>query len=178
MWLYNSRQRKGIRTLVDKLNIKEEMRVLDTKDRAWWGELNPEETTAMSKSMWTQMRWASSVKGSNAAQYLILVNEFTNLHFNTLTKHPQLQHQLLQLAGSGKTQYHEWIPPGKRGKKNKLTAWLVTQYPEYNDDEIALLADSNDKKVFLDIMEQQGMTKKEIKELLVSSPSLAIKVIS
>ena len=150
----------------DKLNIKNEMRVLDTKDRKWWGELTPEETAAMSKSMWTQMRWASSVKGSNAAQYLMLVNEFTNLHFNSLAKHPQLQHQLLQLAGSGKTQFHEWIPPGKRGKKNKLAEWLITQYPEHNDDEIAILANSADKKELRDIMEQQGMTKKEIKELL------------
>ena len=150
----------------DKLNIRNEMRVLDTRDRTWWAELTEEEAETMGKSMWTQMRWASSVKGSNAAQYLMLVNEFTNLHFNTLRHHPQLQHQLLQLAGTGKTQYHEWIPPGKRDKKNKLGAWLSEQYPQYNNDEIEILQNLTDKKVWKDQMEQQGMKPKEIKELL------------
>jgi|TARA_B110000503_G_C7098613_1_gene392769 hypothetical protein len=150
----------------DKLNIKDEMRVLDTKDRKWWCTLTDEERTTFSKSMWPHMRWASSVKGSKAAEYLMLVNEFANMHFNVLKHHPQLQHQLLQLAGSGKPQYHEWIPPGKRGKKNKLTEWLATQYPQYNDDELELLSILNDKTEFKDIMEQHGMQPKEIKELL------------
>lgn len=148
-----------------KLNIKEEMRVIDTRDRGWWDTLTEEEVEKFSKAMWTQMRWASSVKGSNAAQYLMLVNEFTNLHFNTLRHHPRLQHQLLQLAGVGKTQYHEWISPGKRGTKNKLEAWIAEQYPQYSDDEIELLAQTNDKQTFVDMMEQQGMTKKEIKDI-------------
>ncbi len=152
--------------LTDKLNIKNEMRVLDTRDRTWWADLTEEEAETMGKIMWTQMRWASSVKGGNAAQYLMLVNEFTNLHFNTLRHHPQLQHQLLQLAGAGKSQYHEWIPPGKRDKKNKLGAWLTDQYPQYNNDELDIIQNTTDKGVWKDMMEQQGMKPKEIKELL------------
>jgi len=151
--------------MTDKLNIKNEMRVLDTRDRKWWDTLTKEEREKFGKSMWTQMRWASSVKGRNAAQYLMLVNEFTNVNFNTLKHHPQLQHQLLQLAGDGKPQYHEWIPPGKRGKKNKLVEWLAEEYPEYNDTELELLAQENDKTIFVDRMEQQGLTKKEIKDI-------------
>lgn len=150
---------------MSKLNIKEEMRVIDTRDREWWSTLTYEEMEKFSKSMWTQMRWASSVKGSNAIQYLMLVNEFTNVHFNILRSHPRLQHQLLQLAGAGKVQYHEWIPPGKRGTKNKLEQWIAEQYPQYNDDEISLLANTIDKQEFVDIMEQQGMTPKEIKDI-------------
>lgn len=148
-----------------KLNIKEEMRVLDKRDRKWWDTLDEEEREKFGKSMWTQMRWASSVKGANAVQYLMLVNEFTNVNFNTLKHHPQLQHQLLQLAGSGKVEYHEWIPPGKRGTKNKLHEWLAVQFPEYNDDELELLISITDKSTFVDRMEQQGLTTKEIKEL-------------
>jgi hypothetical protein len=151
--------------MVDKLSIKEEMRVIDTRDREWWDTLTAEEREKFGKAMWTQMRWASSVKGSNAAQYLMLVNEFTNVHFNTLRHHPRLQHQLLQLAGAGKPQYHEWINPGKRGKINKLLTWLQEEFPEYNDDELDLLVSTTEKQVFVDRMEEQGMSKKEIKDI-------------
>ena len=96
----------------------------------------------------------------------LFLNTIKNVNFNLLAKHPELQLQSLQIAGVGKTQKHDWMPPGKKGKKNKLAEWLVTQYPEYNDDEIALIAQNIDKKELKDIMEQQGMKPKEIKELL------------
>lgn len=151
---------------MSKLDIKNEMRVLDTRDRKWWDTLTEEEKTKFGKAMWTQMRWASSVKGKNAAQYLMLVNEFTNVHFNILRNHPRLQHQLLQLAGVGSTQFHEWIAPPRRGEKNKLTEWLTTQYPELNNQEIELLAQTNDTQVWVDMLESQGYSKKEIKDIL------------
>ena len=44
--------------------------------------------------------------------------------------------------------------------------WLSNQYPGYSDEELDLLVTTNGKEVFMDIMEQQGMTKKEIKELV------------
>ena len=147
-----------------KLSIASEMRALDTKDRKWWDTLDEDDQIKMGKSMWTQQRWASSVSGSMDSSYLVIVNEYAD--FNTLKAHPQLQHQLLQIAGVGKTQRHEWIPPGKAGKKNKLTTWLATQFPQFNDDELELLASITDKAEFKDRMEQQDMTKKEIKDIL------------
>ena len=150
---------------MSKLDIKSEMRAIDTKDRAWYKSLTKEEREKYDKQMWVQMRWASSVKGSNAAHYLMLVNEFTNVHFNLLKHHPRLQHQLLQLAGTGKTQFHEWIAPGKRGKKNRLLEWLAKEYPQYSDDELELLIQENDPALWKDRMETQGMSKKEIKDM-------------
>ena len=129
-----------------KLNINEEMR-------------------AMEKQMWIQMRWASCVDGANTAPYLMIVNDFTNLHFNSLRHHPQLQHRLLQLAGAGTKQRRDWIAPGKKGKKNKLAEWLMTQYPTLNDAELELMIATNTKEDLVDVMEQQGMTTKEIKDL-------------
>ena len=152
--------------MVDKLSIASEMRAIDTKDRNWYKTLDDEERTKYNKQLWIQQRWASSVQGSNVAQYLILVNDYSNVNFNLLAKHPELQLQSLQIAGVGKTQKHDWMPPGKKGKKNKLAEWLVTQYPECNDDELMILAVTGDKKEFRDMMEQQGMKPKEIKELL------------
>lgn len=152
--------------MVDKLSIASEMRAIDTKDRNWYKTLDDEERTKYDKQLWIQQRWASSVQGSNVAQYLILVNDYSNVNFNLLAKHPELQLQSLQIAGVGKTQKHDWMPPGKKGKKNKLAEWLVAQYPECNDDELMILAVTGDKKEFRDMMEQQGMKPKEIKELL------------
>jgi len=152
--------------MVGKLSIASEMKAIDTKDRNWYKTLDDEERTKYDKQMWIQQRWASSVQGSNAVQYLILVNDYSNVNFNLLAKHPELQLQSLQIAGVGKTQKHDWMPPGKKGKKNKLAEWLVAQYPECNDDELMILAVTGDKKEFCDMMEQQGMKPKEIKELL------------
>ena len=125
-----------------KLNINEEMRAIDCRDFAWWDNLTKDEQAVMEKQMWIQMRWASCVDGANTAPYLMIVNDFTNLHFNSLRHHPQLQHRLLQLAGAGTKQRRDWIAPGKKGKKNKLAEWLMTQYPTLNDAEfISMYAD-------------------------------------
>ena len=43
--------------------------------------------------------------------------------------------------------------------------WLQELYPIYNDDELQLLIDNNDKKDFENIAEEMGMDKKQIKEL-------------
>ena len=152
--------------MVGKLSIANEMRAIDTKNRNWYKTLNDEERAKYDKQLWVQQRYASSVQGSNALQYLILVNDHSNVNFNLLAKHPELQLQCLQIAGIGKTQKHDWLPPGKRGKKNKLVEWLVKQYPECNNEELEIIAAQSDKKELRDTMEQQGMSKKEIKELL------------
>lgn len=148
---------------MSKLDLKNELRAIDTKDRGWYKTLTEEERTAYNKQLWVQMRWASCTNDINT---LILINEFANTHFNILKNHQELQLQLLQIAGTGQTRRREWIPPGKGVKKNRLMTWLSEQYPEYNDTELELIAETNDKKVFQDLMEQQGMTKKEIKEIV------------
>lgn len=148
---------------MSKLDLKNELRAIDTKDRSWYKTLTEEERKAYDKQLWVQMRWASCV---NDADTLILINEFTNRHFNVLKNHQELQLQLLQVSGTGQTRKRDWIRPGKGVKKNRIMSWLAEQYPEYSDAELELLAATNDKKVFADMMEQQGMTKKEIKEII------------
>lgn len=147
---------------MSKLDLKNELRAIDTKDRGWYKTLTEEERKAYDKQLWVQMRWTSC---ANDAATLILVNDFANKDFNILKNHQELQLQLLQVSGTGQTRRREWIPPGKGAKKNRLMSWLAEQYPEYSDTELELLAATNDKKVFQDMMEQQGMTKKEIKEI-------------
>lgn len=151
--------------MVDKLSIKEEMRAIDTKDRLWYDSLSDEEKSKV--GIWLLMRYTSNATDKQLSEhYLEMTNEAVNVHFNTLRKHPQLQHKLLQVVGVGVNTYHPWLAPGKAQKKNKLQSWIAQNYPELNDDEVELYSTVNTKEDFKNLFEQHGMTDKEIKELL------------
>lgn len=151
--------------MVDKLSIKEEMRAIDCRDHGWWDTLSDEERKKISP--WVLMRYTSACDSNHDEirnHYLVMTNELVNVHFNELTKHPQLQHRLLQIVGIGKSQYHPWIPPGKRGSKNPIEQFLIKLYPLANDDELEILLQM-DKDEITDLAEQAGMSDKEIKAL-------------
>ena len=149
---------------MSKLNIKEEMRSIDQKDRAWYDSLTDDEKKKL--GLWLLMRYTSNAGGKHAEHYLEWTNEAVNVHFNTIRKHPQLQYQLLQLVGIGSTVFHPWIAPGKRGKKNKIQEWVIKNYSHLNDDEVDIFISTRTKDDFIELFEEYGMTKKEIKELL------------
>ena len=141
------------------------MRSIDTKDRAWYDSLTDEEKNKL--GLWLLMRYTSSCGDKMFAEhYLEWTNEVVNVHFNKLRQHPELQFKLLQLVGLGKPTFHPWIAPGKRGKKNKIQEWVVKNYSQLNDDEVDIFISNKTKEDFIELFEEYGMTKKEIKELL------------
>lgn len=149
----------------NKLSIKEEMRAIDQRDVGWWDSLTEEEQKKV--GIWILMRYTSACDSNHDQirdHYLSMTNDLVNVQFNTLRHHPQLQHRLLQIVGIGKSQYHPWIPPGKRQKKNKVADWLIKLYPSINDDELDLLLQST-KAELKALAEQTGMTDKDIKAL-------------
>ena len=75
----------------DKLNIANEMRQLDRKNRNFYRELTDEERKKFSNYL--MIRWASCVEGSRELQefYLISTNERLNKHFFNISRHPELQ---------------------------------------------------------------------------------------
>ena len=147
-----------------KLNIKEEMRAIDTKDRAWWDSLTPEEKKKI--GIWLLMRYTSNCGDKQLTEhYLDWTNEVVNVHFNKLRKHPQLQFQLMQLVGLGKTTFHPWIAPGKGSKQSKLQKWVIENYNHLNDDEVEIFISTKTKEDFIELFEEYGMDKKQIKEL-------------
>lgn len=150
--------------MVDKLSIKEEMRVIDCKDRRWYDSLTDEERSKV--GIWLLMRYTSHTTDKKYAEhYLEFTNEIVNVNFNKLKKHPQLQHQLLQVIGTGTNVYHPWLAPGKGQKKNKLQEWAIAHYPHLNDDEIELFLSLKTKDELIELFEEHGLTDKEIKEL-------------
>ncbi len=148
-----------------QIPLADVMLAIDRKRRDWYDNLNDEQKKAF--SAWMMMRYASSVQGGNAASYLFMVNECVNKNFMDLSKHPELQWLLFTLCGSGKKEFHPYIkPPTSRKKKNKVGEWLSELYPLMKADEIAMLQEINDKDDLKALAQENGMTDKEIKELL------------
>lgn len=127
----------------DKLNIGNEMRQFDRKNRQFYDELSEEERKKFSPYL--MIRWGSAVEGSRDLQefYVISTNERLNKHFfavNT-TAHKKLQWLLSTTVSPDLgTPRHIWIAPKKKesGATAKRKA-LQEMYPTYKDDEIDVM---------------------------------------
>jgi hypothetical protein len=125
----------------DKLNIANEMRQFDRKNRTFYDELTTEEKKKFSNYL--MIRWGSSVEGSRELQefYVISCNERLNKHFFNVSKHPKLQWLMASTVSPDMgTPRHPWIAPKKKeaGLSAKRKA-LVAMYPQYKDDEIDVM---------------------------------------
>lgn len=144
----------------DKLNIANEMRQLDRKNRNFYDELTTEEKKKFSTFL--MIRWGSCVDGAQELQeyYVQSTNHYLNKHFFDLGKHPKLQ-WLCATAVSPDlgTPRHNWIAPKKRvaGASAKRKQ-LEKMYPTYKDDEIdvmmQIVTDKEIKQYFKDLGEE------------------------
>lgn len=113
------------------------------------------------------MRYASNVKSKDLyPHYITMVNDLCNVNFNILSKHPELFWQLISLCGSGKPQFHQWLPPGKKLKKSKVQEFLAQIYPTYKLEDLEMLERINTKEDLQAMMLEYGYEDKEIKEML------------
>jgi hypothetical protein len=132
----------------DKLNIANEMRQFDRKDRNFYKDLTDEERKKFSNYL--MIRWGSSVEGSRELQefYLIATNERFNKHFFTLSRHPELQWLCATTVSPDMgTPRHNWIAPKKKEPgASGIRKQLAELYPHLKDDDIAVLASITTKK--------------------------------
>lgn len=132
----------------DKLNIANEMRQLDRKNRNFYSELTDEERKKFSNYL--MIRWASCVEGSQDLQefYLISTNERLNKHFFNINKHPELQWLCATTVSPDMgTPRHNWISPKKKeAGASGVKKQLAELFPMYKQDEIDLLAKITTKK--------------------------------
>ena len=146
----------------DKLNIANEMRVFDRKDRAFYDSLTEEERKKFSNYL--MIRWGSSVEGSRDLQefYVIATNERFNKHFFNVGRHPKLQWLMATTVSPGMgTHRHTWISPKKKeaglsAKKKRLQEI----YPHYRDDEIDVMAQVVSNKELDEYDRASGKDKK------------------
>jgi hypothetical protein len=152
----------------DKLNIANEMRAFDSKDRNFYKDLTDEERKKFSNYL--MIRWGSSVQGSAELQqyYLLSCNENLNKHFFDLARYPELQWLSATTVSPGMGNFrHDWIKQKKReGSSNKAVKFLRQIYPEYKEDELELLAQINDTADLKKLAREHGWDDKRIKSEL------------
>jgi hypothetical protein len=151
--------------MTDKLNIANEMRSFDTKDRMFYRELTDEERKKFSNFL--MIRWGSSVQGSTELQqyYLLSCNENLNKHFFDLAKYPELQWLSATTVSPGMGSFrHDWIKQKKReSSNNKAVKFLRQVYPTYNEDELELLAKINTTEDIKNLAREHGWDDRRIK---------------
>jgi hypothetical protein len=152
----------------DKLNIANEMRAFDTKDRTFYRELTEEERKKF--STYLMIRWGSSVQGSTELQqyYLLACNENLNKHFFDLSRHPELQWLSATTVSPGMGTFrHDWIKQKKReSSNNRVVKFLRQIYPDYKEDELELLAAINNIDDIKQLAREHGWDDKRIKSEL------------
>jgi len=142
----------------DKLNIGNEMRQLDAKNRDFYDELTPEERKKFSTFL--MVRWGSAVDGSQEIQeyYVQSVNHYLNKHFFTMHRHPKLQWLMATAASPGMgSMRHNWIAPKKKeAGASAIKKQLRELYPHFKDDEIDLMARLTDRKEIAQLQRAHG----------------------
>jgi hypothetical protein len=142
----------------DKLNIANEMRQFDRKNRDFYDDLTPEERKKFSNYL--MIRWGSAVEGSRDLQefYVISCNERFNKHFFDLSKHPKLQWLLATTVSPDMgTPRHPWIAPKKKEPgASSFKKQLSELFPHMKTDEIDLLASITTKKELDAYIRQHG----------------------
>ena len=145
----------------DKLNIGNEMRQLDAKNRDFYDELTPEERRKFSTFL--MVRWGSAVDGSQEIQeyYVQSTNHYLNKHFFTMHRHPKLQWLMATAASPGMgAMRHNWIAPKKKEVgASAIKKQLRELYPHFKDDEIDLMAELTDKKELAQLQRAYGNDK-------------------
>jgi hypothetical protein len=151
---------------MDKLSINNEMAQLDTKNRAFYDELNEEERKKF--STYLMLRYAASVEGGPDIQewYLRVTNERINANFFDLGKHPKLQWLLCTTVSPdmGRQRHYWQASKKKEGSNSKALKFLTKLYPHLRTDELELLAELNDTKELKTLAKTMGMSDSEIKK--------------
>lgn len=145
-----------------KLPIKDILAAIDMNGKSVWKELSDDERKQV--SFWLLNRYVSAVAGNREKQELAVfkTNEYYNKNYMDVSKHPQLQWQLLCISGNtSKIEYHPWIGHKKKTEdKNKQIKVLEQIYPNMKRDEVELLARTSTKKEIKQMAEEYGVDVK------------------
>jgi hypothetical protein len=146
---------------------------LDKHDINFYNTLTEEEKKAYTPLV--LMRAMSSLCNQNphAAFEILMVNDLVNIGFWNLSKHPELQHMLLCIAGLGNKQYHPWIAAKGKGSNTKIIDdFLIELHPDINIDELALLRSQHNVESIKLLAQDAGKSDSEIKLLVEDAKKL------
>jgi hypothetical protein len=143
--------------------FKDVIPALDRKDKKFYSRLNEEQKKDI--SIWLLTRWMSSTT-RDAGDQISNVNTVVNSSSKFLTKHKELQWMLLSITGSGRPDKHHWIAPPKGIKKNRVEEIILQYHPNLNSNELELFQQINPIENLVQFLVDNGMSDKEIEDLL------------
>lgn len=144
----------------DPLNIVNEMRQFDRKNRGFYDGLTEEQRKKLSPFL--MIRWGSAIEGRRELQeyYVIATNERLNKHFFSVntSRHKKLQWLLATTVSPDMgTPRHIWIAPRKKDTADSAKKKLLTElFPDLRDSEIDVLAQVNDIKEIREYQRARG----------------------
>lgn len=142
----------------DPLNIGNEMRQFDTKNRDFYDSLSEEHKKKFAPYL--MIRWGSTVAGSRELEefYVLATNQRLNRYFFAIPhKHKKLQWLLATTVSPDLgVQRHAWIAPRKKQSDNKHRKAIAELYPHLNDDEIDLMSKINSPQDVKNYLAQLG----------------------
>lgn len=149
-----------------KLDLAAVLQAIDRQDIEWYSGLGEEERKSYAPLV--LMRFMSSLtdQNRNAAYAVLATNDLVNIGFWAMSKHPELQHKLLCLAGLGGKQYRPWLATKKTKRSGKIDEWLQGLFPDLNEDEISLMKSQHDSKSWAQFVKGSGASDKQVKELV------------
>jgi len=149
------------------LDLTKTLNALDNSGVDYYNDLTPEERKSYSPLV--LMRYMSSLGDQSKNQHyaILATNDIVNIGFWNLSKHPELQHQLLCLTGVGGRQYRPWISAKSKRSQTKLVdAFILEIYPWLNSDELELMKSSHNTESFTKFVMSAGKSDSESKAII------------
>jgi hypothetical protein len=152
-----------------KLELSRVLAALDAKDRNFYDSLNEEELKGFSPFL--AIRYASSVDHTmpEVCEYVLeAANRRVNPNFLDLKRHPKLQWLLLTTTSMGLgPMRHTWIKPlgGKKTISDRTCAFLSTEFPGLNQDELDILLATHSQEEILAYAADLGYQSDQIDKL-------------
>ena len=121
---------------VDELPLKDVLYALDTRNYNYYKNLPDELKKKYSPFILSQFMSSAVNTGGLHEFHVQMVNYFVNSNLWDLSKHPELQHLLLCLCGTGSKQFHKWI---SAKNKTKMPIWVELFQAEQRNNGLGLL---------------------------------------
>lgn len=142
----------------DRLNINNEMREFDLKNRDFYSSLTDEERKKFSNYL--MIRWGSTVRASRDMEefYVISANERLNKHFFAVNRHPELQWLMATAVSPGfGSQKHTYLKFRKKESADSSPRKILADlYPAAKLSDIETLAQLTDRRELKELLRDHG----------------------
>jgi hypothetical protein len=149
-----------------KLDIQTVLEAADKGLKDFYTNLTEEEQKAFVPLI--TMRWQSAISDKNDLKYyqLLATNDLVNLGMWSLYRHPELLWKLMCVAGTGRKQYHVWIPTAKKETMTpKWDAFIRTYWPHINHTETHMLKQLKNITEWKQLVRESGADDKVWKDI-------------